>query len=201
MWWPSVRLALQTLRANPLRTTLSTLGIIMGAGSLAAVLSIGDGAEVFARQRLEREGMQAVVLVPKTVDITDGQRVPRQGVVTLGADEVAALAAEVGNTYGVTFARRGTVRWQMAGSHALRAAALTGRVAAGAVQPTALAAGRDLRRDEMNSAAPVALASYALAAAIDGGIAGAVGREILANGRPVRLVGVIAQPPGRGASS
>ncbi|HEX5215885.1 MAG TPA: hypothetical protein VFV98_10505 [Vicinamibacterales bacterium] len=37
----SARVALETLRLNPLRTTLSTLGIIMGAASLAAVLAPG----------------------------------------------------------------------------------------------------------------------------------------------------------------
>ena len=32
-----------TLRANPLRTFLSTLGIVIGVASLVAVLSLGDG--------------------------------------------------------------------------------------------------------------------------------------------------------------
>lgn len=41
----AIRLALATLRLNPLRTSLSTLGIVMGAASLAAVLALGDGAE------------------------------------------------------------------------------------------------------------------------------------------------------------
>lgn len=49
MWWTPVRLAVQTLGANPLRTALSTLGIVMGAASLSAVLSLGDGAEACAR--------------------------------------------------------------------------------------------------------------------------------------------------------
>ena len=47
-----VRLAVQTLRANLLRTVLSTLGIVMGAASLSAVLALGDGAEAFARRRI-----------------------------------------------------------------------------------------------------------------------------------------------------
>ena len=54
---PSVQAGLQTLRANPVRTTLSTLGIVMGAASLVGVLSLGDGAEAFARQQIERNGL------------------------------------------------------------------------------------------------------------------------------------------------
>lgn len=39
----SVLVGLDTLAANPLRTALSTLGIVMGSASLVAVLSLGDG--------------------------------------------------------------------------------------------------------------------------------------------------------------
>jgi len=50
MMIPSIHIGLQTLRANPIRTLLSTLGIVMGAASLVGVLSVGDGAEQFARR-------------------------------------------------------------------------------------------------------------------------------------------------------
>ena len=62
----SVRVGIQTLRANPMRTMLSTLGVVMGAASLAAVLSIGDGAERFARSQIERRGLQTVAIVART---------------------------------------------------------------------------------------------------------------------------------------
>jgi putative ABC transport system permease protein len=51
---PSIRVAVQTRLANPVRTLLSTLGVVMGAASLVAVLSLGDGAEAFAREQIER---------------------------------------------------------------------------------------------------------------------------------------------------
>ena len=73
----AISLGLATLRLNPLRTSLSTLGIIMGAASLAAVLALGDGAEEFARQRIEREGLQAIRVASRMHDEVDGQRVPR----------------------------------------------------------------------------------------------------------------------------
>lgn len=37
----SVRVGLQTLRANPMRTFLSTLGVVMGAASLTAEKWLG----------------------------------------------------------------------------------------------------------------------------------------------------------------
>ena len=59
---PSVHVGLQTLRANPVRTLLSTLGIVMGAASLVGVLSAGDGAAQMARRQIERLGMQIVMV-------------------------------------------------------------------------------------------------------------------------------------------
>src|SRR5688500_20177027 len=73
----SVRLAFETLRLNPLRTALSTLGIVMGAASLAAVLSLADGSERLARESIEREGLSSIVLRPETDRLVDGLRVPQ----------------------------------------------------------------------------------------------------------------------------
>ena len=39
----SLKVGVETLRANPLRTLLSTLGVIMGVAALVSVLSLGDG--------------------------------------------------------------------------------------------------------------------------------------------------------------
>jgi putative ABC transport system permease protein len=47
----SIHVGIQTRRANPLRTVLSTLGVVMGAASLVAVPSIGDGSRADERQR------------------------------------------------------------------------------------------------------------------------------------------------------
>jgi putative ABC transport system permease protein len=193
----SIRLALQNLRANPLRTTLSVLGIIMGAASLAAVLSIGDGAEVFARQRLEREGVQVVVLTPKVFDTVDGLRVLREQIPDLTAADATAIGAEVGPRYGVNLMRRGGARWQATAAGPLRAAMVVGRLTLAAEPAPTLAAGRDLRADEMAQAAPVALASPSFAEAVAGTGGAAVGRRVIVAGRDVTIVGVTAPTPGR----
>ena len=39
----SLAVGLEALRANPLRTVLSTLGVVMGVGAMVSVLSMGDG--------------------------------------------------------------------------------------------------------------------------------------------------------------
>ena len=122
-----VRLALQTLRANPLRTVLSTLGIVMGAASLAAVLSLADGAELFARRRLEGEGLQAVMAAARTTDLIDGLRVPRAQVVRFTAADADTLSAAAGPTVAVRLVARGFVRWRDTPTGRERAARAQGR--------------------------------------------------------------------------
>jgi putative ABC transport system permease protein len=192
----SIRLALQTLRANPLRTALSTLGIVMGAASLSSVLALGDGAEAFARRRLEAEGLQTVVLASRTADQVDGIRVPRATVVRLGPADAAALAEAVGASASVLLMGRGVVRWK-APSGADRAATLSGVLALGPQPRPALAAGRPLAPADAGPEARVAVVSTSLARAIAADAAGAVGRDLALGPRPLRIVGVLAPGEGR----
>jgi putative ABC transport system permease protein len=75
---PSMRIGFDTMRANPVRTVLSTLGIVMGAASLVGVLSLADGSEAFARRQIERNGLQAVLVSAVTNDTVDGVLIPRE---------------------------------------------------------------------------------------------------------------------------
>lgn len=69
--------AFDQLRINTLRTILSTLGVIIGVGSLVAVLSLGDGLERFTRNEVERTtDVQAVSLASRTMERVDGEWVP-----------------------------------------------------------------------------------------------------------------------------
>jgi putative ABC transport system permease protein len=69
----ALRVEMQTLRANPLRTLLATLGVIMGVGSMVSVLAMGDGVERYAREQVERTtDLQAIAIPPNFVRRIDG---------------------------------------------------------------------------------------------------------------------------------
>ena len=73
----NLRVGVDALRANPLRTVLSTLGVIIGVGSLVAVLSVGDGLEVTMREQLERTtSIMYLNVEPVTTEEIDGQQFP-----------------------------------------------------------------------------------------------------------------------------
>jgi len=84
----SLVVGIETLRANPLRTVLSTLGVIIGVGALVAILSLGDGLEQFSRGQIElTTDLQTVSVTPKTVDQSDGVLVRRTDVVQLSQQD------------------------------------------------------------------------------------------------------------------
>ena len=193
-----IRLALQTLRANPLRTVLSTLGIVMGAGSLASVLSLADGVEAYGRRRLESEGLQTVLVAPVTSDVIDGLRVPRGEIVRPSVEDAAALARVAGPRAGVVLSAQGVTRWLVPGDAADRAAVAQGVQILGAMPGPALAAGRALSTADLGPEARVAVVSAPVARALAGDDAGAaVGREIALDAQRVRVVGVLARREGR----
>ena len=98
----SLRVGFDTLRVNPLRTLLSTLGIIMGVAALVSVLSLGDGMQQYARDQISKTtDLLSVTVSPSLFRTVDGQRFPRTDVVNLtraDADSVSAAVGDKGTT-------------------------------------------------------------------------------------------------------
>lgn len=93
----SFRVSVDTLRGNPLRTFLSTLGIVIGVASLVAVLSLGDGMEHYVRSQIgETTDLQAIGISARRTREVDGQNLPVADPVQLDPADVTALRAAVG---------------------------------------------------------------------------------------------------------
>ena len=104
----SIREALSTLASNPLRTALSTLGIVMGSASLVAVLALGDGLDHYVRREIERTtDFQAVVLSPVFSRTVDGQRFPRSDTVHLDVREARAIIEGIPGVAGASLGLMG----------------------------------------------------------------------------------------------
>ncbi len=160
----SVPVAVEVLGRNPLRTSLSTLGIVMGAASLTAVLALGDGAEQLARRSIEREGWQSVVLAPLTERVVDGLRVPATEYPLFAIDTADALRAEAGGNVDVRIVVEGTGLLGGPGARE-RAARVLGWLDLHGPAPNLLplAEGRHLTEAEARGGAPVAVISHRLA--------------------------------------
>lgn len=187
---PGLSSGLRALAAHPLRTALSTLGIVMGVASLVAVLAVGDGVERYSRDQLSRgTDLQAITLQPRTTITVDGVGFPNPGHPVFGAADVEALRATIPELSGAALLASGPgmVRWP--GLATPRAAIVTAQVGA----PTrTMAAGRYLTDAERSGAEPLAVVSHNLAA-LRGGADSVLGRTITVGTVDVVVVGVMAQ--------
>ena len=192
----SVRVGFQTLRVNPLRTVLSTLGVIMGVASLVAVLSLGDGMERFAREQIARTtSLQAIAVVPRTGRAVDGVFVPEGNPPVLTDVDARAVAALTG-VEDVTLTVRGPALVTHRDSTARRGAMVTGVFGAiDRLAATKLDAGRFFTHSEVAAGASVVVLSNQLARALVGGHAqprSLLGDTIRLQNAAFRVIGVAA---------
>ena len=196
----SVRVGLSALRVNPLRTVLSTLGVVVGVGALVAVLSLGDGMEAYARRELARTtGVQNLYILPVLSDTMDGMRVPRENFIRFGAADAADAAARIPGAGAVSLNYSGTTLVRGEGGGRDRAARVTAALANTAeFYGTGLQAGRFFTPAEVAADARVAVVSNNLARALapGGDPRAMVGRAIHFRGEPSTVVGVVEASEG-----
>jgi putative ABC transport system permease protein len=190
----SVRVGVGALRMNPLRTVLATLGVIVGVGSLVAVLSLGDGMESYARREVATTtGAQNVYVTPVTYDTMDGMRIARDDFPRFGVADAAQAAGVAGvGSASITFSGTTLVRGDSAGRD--RAARVTAALANtmefyGGERGT----GRFFTAAEVAANAPVAVVSHNLARELApaNDAKALVGRAVLFRGAPRTVVGVM----------
>ena len=94
---PSIKTGFAALRVNPLRTTLSALGVIIGVGAMVSVLSLSDGVEKSVRAQLAKDGrLQSIRVSTINEDVVDGQRIPRTTIESFSSADGQSLTMELG---------------------------------------------------------------------------------------------------------
>jgi len=195
----SLRVGFDTLRANPLRTLLSTLGIIMGVAALVSVLSLGDGMQRYAREQISRTtDLLSVSVTPSLFRTVDGQRFPRADVVALTREDADALAGVVREDGTVTMLLSGQALVTTRADTTPRVAQVLGTLA-GVVSelPAPVASGRFFTDEEVRADAAVVVISIPLATQVAPRRepASLIGDTILFQGEPRAVIGVLAPVP------
>jgi putative ABC transport system permease protein len=89
----SIRMAVKTLTANKLRSSLTMLGIVIGNASVIAMVGIGEGAQTYINEQLQTLGPNVLFVLPGNRETREGGglQVPR----TLVVDDARAIAEQV----------------------------------------------------------------------------------------------------------
>ncbi|HEV8338853.1 MAG TPA: ABC transporter permease [bacterium] len=87
--WAGARIALRALTANPLRSILTGLGVIIGVAAVVTTISIGAGARESTRQQIAALGTNLLTVIP-------GRGRSAGGIFTIGIGGTQSLTAEDG---------------------------------------------------------------------------------------------------------
>ncbi|MGH9422860.1 MAG: ABC transporter permease [Thermoanaerobaculia bacterium] len=88
-----VKLALQAIRKNKMRATLTMLGIIIGVAAVIVMVAIGSGARARIRAQINNLGTNMIVITPGSAN-TAGVSQGAQAFPTLSLDDVTKIRSE-----------------------------------------------------------------------------------------------------------
>jgi putative ABC transport system permease protein len=86
--------ALKALKANVLRSVLTTLGIIIGVGAVIIMVSVGSGAESRVQELIRSLGANLIIILSGTTT-SGGVRLGHGSLPTLTEDDAAAIQREI----------------------------------------------------------------------------------------------------------
>mgnify|MGYP000848196089 CR=1 FL=1 len=93
MFWNTLVLALRAIRRNPMRSLLTTLGIVIGVAAVVTMVTVGNGATLAVKAQIESLGSNLLMVRP-------GQRAfgpgGSGGAPAFKLADVQAIAAQVG---------------------------------------------------------------------------------------------------------
>lgn len=187
----SVVVGLGALRGSPLRTALSTLGVVIGVGALVSVLAVGDGVERFARQQIERSTDLLMIMVsPRTSRSMDGIMVRVADYPLFSSADATALQDALGSAAAVYLGVIGGVAARAPGDSTVRGLIVSGVGAVPRDLPYTVRAGRLLDAADLTAGEPVVVLPVVTADAL--GLA--VGDSVLLGPASFQIVGLLAGP-------
>jgi putative ABC transport system permease protein len=188
----AIAIAVASLRSNKLRSLLTVLGILIGVSSVIAVVAITEGLDRYIAERVLELGSQSFT-VQKFPDIITSrdQWLEMQKRKDIGLPELVAVregcnaCAEVG---GMLTTRR-DLKFGRTTQESVQILGVTENAPRiGTMRE--ITSGRSLIQDDIDRASPVAVIGTDVADAFFGQME-PLGKEILVDGHPVRVIGVV----------
>ena len=187
----AVRVAFASLRANALRSFLTVFGILIGVSSVIAVVAIIDGLDRYVAERVLELGTKSFTVQKMPDVITSADQwieMNKRKDIDLRDMDVVRSACESCVEVGAMVATTRNARRGRTEQEDVRVMGITENMSRiGSVRD--LIAGRQLVDDDVEAARPVAVIGADLMDAFFGQTE-PLGKEILVDNRPFRVVGV-----------
>jgi putative ABC transport system permease protein len=187
----AVRIAVASLRANKLRSFLTVLGILIGVSSVIAVVAITEGLDRYMSDRVLELGTRSFSVQQKPDIITSRQmwlEMDKRKKVELADVEAVRKACDACSEVGAMVAPSGQAKRGRVTQKNIRIMGITENFSRiGSIRD--LLAGRQLVADDVDQARPVVVVGTDVTEAFFGTME-PLDKEILVDGRPVKVVGV-----------
>lgn len=189
----SILIALQNIKANPLHTFLSTLGIIIGVASLVGILTLADGLEQSGRQQLsDTTSLNILNLGSRSWKTINEVRVPVEDRPRLTLEHALEIEEEYMESAAVEFVATSTK--QAAYGDSLTGTYLQGNMQNGlSFAPDSISTGRYISKEDVSGSANIAVLTYALASKWNEDVAMLIGDTFQIFGKEFEIVGVFNQ--------
>ncbi|MCX7859708.1 MAG: ABC transporter permease [Chloroflexus sp.] len=201
MFTELIAMAFDSLRANKFRSLLTMLGVIIGAGTLVAVLSLGNALQGQVFEQFVDLGTRRIAVTPGDPRAKGARDVPGYGL--LSVQDYQVLETMVANRPDLfrAIAPEITVSTQArAGAVALQTLLVGTSAAYPQVQRTPMLYGRFLTPDDEAEGARVGVLGWLVARDLFGAdkeaLRNVIGQTIEVNGQPIEVVGIIGENGG-----
>jgi macrolide transport system ATP-binding/permease protein len=183
----AVKMAFRALHANLFRTVLTLLGIVIGVGSVVAMLAIGTGAQNSVLDRISAMGSDLLLVRPSMANFRGGGSapvtlIPADADAILDVPNVAFAVPEMTSTVTV---RYGNIDYQTTANGTVPAFPRA--------KSWAVASGEFINAEDMNTYAPVAVLGQTVAKTLFTNGENPLGQYVLVNKIPFQVIGVMAE--------
>lgn len=188
MFWESVKIALDALISNKLRSILTMLGIIIGVGAVIAMVSIGMGVREKISNSIASLGSNLIIVTPGAAS-SSGVRQAAGTNITLTLKDAQAIAREVEGIGAV--APSVSKQYQMVAGNMNWTTSVQGTTPEFLdVRNFSVQAGSFITDDDVESRNRVAVVGATVAANLfENG--NAIGQSIRINNAPFTIIGVL----------
>ena len=187
----AIRIALQSLWANKLRSVLTLLGVVIGVAAVIAVVTFVNGINGYVAEKIFNLGADVFILSKAPNVITNADQYlesQRRKEITFEDYEAVAAGCSACKFVGaMTTAANASVKYNEQSSADTWARGWTPSI--GPIYDLDLASGRSITESDMNTAANVVVIGHDIQENLLGGV-DPLGKEIRVDGHLYQVVGV-----------